>query len=79
MVIVSAMACRANRPPAGMRSIVYGATVLMTADRNERRAWAEHWLVWNGAIALVPEPVVAQVSRFPQQALLRHFLTGPFR
>jgi predicted nucleic acid-binding protein len=60
-----------------MSAVVYDAAVLVAADRNERRAWAEHKarLVF-GVIPLVPAPVVAQVSRSPQQAQLRRFLTG---
>ena len=60
-----------------MSSIVYDAAVLVAADRNERRAWAEHKARLEfGVIPLVPAPVVAQVSRSPQQAQLRRFLTG---
>ena len=60
-----------------MRSFVYDAAVLVAADRNERRAWAEHKARLEfGVIPLVPAPVVAQVSRSPQQAQLRRFLTG---
>ncbi len=60
-----------------MSHIVYDAGVLVAADRNERRAWAEHKVrLQLGFIPLVPAPVVAQVSRSPQQAQLRRFLTG---
>ena len=60
-----------------MSAVVYGAAVLVAADRNERRAWAEHKARLEfGVIPLVPAPVVAQVSRSPQQAQLRRFLTG---
>ena len=60
-----------------MTSFVYDAAVLVAADRNERRAWAEHKArLQLGAIPLVPAPVVAQVSRSPRQAQLRRFLTG---
>ena len=60
-----------------MRSFVYDAAVLVAADRNERRTWAEHKVRLElGAIPLVPAPVVAQVSRSPKQAQLRRFLTG---
>jgi predicted nucleic acid-binding protein len=60
-----------------MISVVYDAAVLVAADRNERRAWAEHKARLElGVIPLVPAPVVAQVSRSPQQAQLRRFLTG---
>jgi predicted nucleic acid-binding protein len=57
--------------------VVYDAAVLVAADRNERRAWAEHKVRLElGVDPLVPSPVVAQVSRSPQQAQLRRFLTG---
>src|SRR5258708_33071369 len=60
-----------------MIAVVYDAAVLVAADRNERRAWAEHKVRLElGAIPLVPAPVVAQVSRSPRQAQLRRFLTG---
>ncbi len=60
-----------------MSNFVYDAAVLVAADRNERRTWAEHKARLEfGAIPLVPAPVVAQVSRSPQQAQLRRFLTG---
>ena len=60
-----------------MSPIVYDAAVLVAADRNERRAWAEHKVRLElGVIPLVPAPVVAQVSRTPKQAQLRRFLTG---
>ena len=60
-----------------MSAVVYDAAVLVAADRNERRAWAEHKARLEfGLIPLVPAPVLAQVSRSPQQAQLRRFLTG---
>lgn len=60
-----------------MRRVVYDAAVLIAADRNERRAWAEHKVRLElGAIPLVPAPVVAQVSRSLQQSQLRRFLAG---
>jgi hypothetical protein len=60
-----------------MSAVVYDAAVLVAADRNERRAWAEHKARLElGVLPLVPSPVVAQVSRSPQQAQLRRFLTG---
>lgn len=60
-----------------MSTVVYDAGVLVAADRNERRAWAEHKVRLElGLVLLVPAPVVAQVSRSPQQAQLRRFLTG---
>ena len=60
-----------------MSNIVYDAAVLVAADRNERRAWIEHKVRLElGILPFVPAPVVAQVSRSPQQAQLRRFLTG---
>jgi predicted nucleic acid-binding protein len=60
-----------------MSTVVYDAAVLVAADRNERRAWAEHKARLElGVLPLVPAPVVAQVSRSAQQVQLRRFLTG---
>jgi len=60
-----------------LNMFVYDAAVLVAADRNERRSWAEHKVRLElGALLLVPAPVVAQVSRSPQQAQLRRFLAG---
>ena len=60
-----------------MSNFVYDAAVLVAADRNERRTWAEHKVRLElGTVPLVPAPVVAQVSRSPQQAQLRRFLAG---
>ena len=60
-----------------MSAVVYDAAVLVAADRNNRRAWAEHKARLElGVIPAVPAPVVAQVSRSPQQAQLRRFLRG---
>lgn len=60
-----------------MRTVVYDAAVLVAADRNDRRTWAEHKARLEfGVIPSVPAPVIAQVSRSPQQAQLRRFLTG---
>ena len=60
-----------------MNSFVYDAAVLVAADRNERRSWAEHKVRLElGVVPLAPAPVIAQVSRSPQQAQLRRFLTG---
>ncbi len=59
--------------------VVYDAAVLVAADRNERRPWAEHKARLElGLIPMVPAPVVAQVSRSGQQAQLRRFLAGCF-
>jgi hypothetical protein len=60
-----------------MSAVVYDAAVLVAADRNERRVWAEHKVRLEfGVVPLVPAPVVVQVSRSSQQAQLRRFLTG---
>lgn len=60
-----------------MSTVVYDAAVLVAADRNERRAWAEHKARLEfGVLPLVPAPVLVQVSRSPQQAQLRRFLAG---
>jgi predicted nucleic acid-binding protein len=60
-----------------MNEVVYDAAVLVAADRNNRRAWADHRArLERGMVPLVPATVVAQVSRSPQQAQLRRFLRG---
>jgi hypothetical protein len=60
-----------------LSAVVYDAAILVAADRNQRRAWAEHKARLElGVVPLVPAPVVAQVSRSSQQAQLRRFLTG---
>ena len=60
-----------------MRAAVYDAAVVVAADRNERRAWAEHKARLElGVIPIVPAPVVAQVSRAERQVQLRRFLAG---
>ena len=48
-----------NGPAFGMSTVVYDAGVLVAADRNERRAWAEHKVRLElGVVPLVPAPVV---------------------
>ena len=60
-----------------MSQVVYDAAVLVAADSNNRRAWAEHKARLElGIVPSVPAPVVAQVSRSSQQVQLRRFLTG---
>jgi predicted nucleic acid-binding protein len=60
-----------------VKAVVYDAGVLVAADKNNRRAWAEHKVRLElGLVPSVPAPVIAQVSRSPQQAQLRRFLTG---
>jgi predicted nucleic acid-binding protein len=57
--------------------IVYDAGVLIAADRNERRVWAEHRVRLDaGVVPAVAAPVVAQASRSSTQAQLRRFLRG---
>lgn len=56
---------------------MYDAAVLVSADKSDRRAWAEHKARLElGIVPSVPAPVVAQVSRSSQQAQLRRFLAG---
>ena len=60
-----------------MRAVVYDAGVLVAADKNQRRAWAEHKVrLQLSLVPMVPAPVVAQVSRSPRQVQLRRFLAG---
>ena len=60
-----------------MSTVVYDAAVLVAADGNDRRAWAEHKARLEfGVVPSVPAPVLAQVSRALQQAQLRRFLCG---
>jgi len=60
-----------------MRPVVYDAGVLIAADRSERQIWAEHRVRLESGIApIVPSPVIAQVSRSPDQAEMRRFLRG---
>jgi hypothetical protein len=60
-----------------MKRIVYDASILIAADRNDRRVWAEHQVRTKaGSPPLVPAPVVAQVSRAATQANLRRLLRG---
>jgi hypothetical protein len=60
-----------------MNPVVYDAGVLVAADRNIRVVWAEHRVrLEAGIVPVVPAPVVAQVSRSPQQVQLRRLLRG---
>ena len=60
-----------------MKATVYDAGVLIAADHNERRAWAEHRVLLEASvIPSVPSPVVAQVSRSAAQVQLARFLRG---
>lgn len=58
-------------------SVVYDAGVLIGAERNDRRIWADHRArLDRGVLPVTTAPVVAQVSRSPEQAQLRRFLRG---
>ncbi len=60
-----------------MSEVVYDAAVLIAADRNDRRIWADHRaLLEDGMVPMVPATVVAQVSRSTRQVQLRRFLRG---
>lgn len=60
-----------------MKPIVYDASVLVAADRNDRRVWAEHQVRTKAGLPpLVLAPVVAQISRAATQANLRRLLRG---
>jgi predicted nucleic acid-binding protein len=60
-----------------MRPVVYDAGVLIAADQSERHIWAEHRVrLESGIVPTIPSPVIAQVSRSPNQAELRRFLRG---
>lgn len=65
-------------------TVVYDAGVLVAADRNTRRIWADHRVRLElGVLPVTTAPVVGQVSRSPRQVQLRRFLRGcqvePFR
>lgn len=60
-----------------MNAVVYDAAILIAADRNDRRTWADHKARLElGVVPFVPTPVIAQASRSPKQAQLRRFLRG---
>lgn len=60
-----------------MTHVVYDSGVLIAADRNQRRTWAEHRIrLEAGIVPLVPAAVVAQASRSPKQVQLRRLLRG---
>lgn len=60
-----------------MRRVVYDSGVLIAADRNVRRVWAEHRArLEAGILPIVPAPVVAQASRSPTQVQRRRLLRG---
>ena len=58
-------------------SFVYDTGMLVAADRNRRKAWADHRVRLElGLIPVVPAPVVAQASRSGRQVQLRRLLRG---
>jgi hypothetical protein len=58
-------------------SVVYDAGLLVAAERNDRRVWADHRArLEAGVIPVTTAPVVAQVSRSTRQVQLRRFLRG---
>ena len=58
-------------------NVVYDAGMLVAADRNDRRAWADHRARLEiGLTPIVSAPVVAQTSRSGHQAQLRRLLRG---
>jgi hypothetical protein len=60
-----------------MIDVVYDAAVLIAADRNVRRVWADHKArLEAGVVPLVPAAVLAQVSRSGRQAQMRRLLRG---
>src|SRR5262245_41264182 len=60
-----------------MTSVVYDAGVLVGAERNDRRVWAEHRVRLELGLSIaIPAPVVAQVSRSAKQVQLRRLLAG---
>lgn len=68
---------KAQTQPGPVKPVVYDAAVLVAADRNDRRVWAEHRVRLEAGLApMVAAPVLAQVSRAPSQANLRRLLRG---
>jgi predicted nucleic acid-binding protein len=58
-------------------STVYDTGVLIAADRNDRKVWADHRArLEAGLVPVTTAPVVAQASRSPRQVQLRRFLRG---
>jgi hypothetical protein len=58
-------------------SVVYDAGALVAAERGNRQLWLDHEArLLLGAVPWTTAPVVAQVSRSPDQARLRRFLRG---
>jgi predicted nucleic acid-binding protein len=60
-----------------MKPVVYDTGVLIAADRNDRRVWAEHRVrLESGLVPLVPANVVAQASRSAEQVQMKRLLRG---
>ena len=61
-----------------MAGIIYDTTVLIAAERGDRRMWSRHQgLLRLGTVPVVPAPVLAQAWRGgSRQALLARLLTG---
>jgi predicted nucleic acid-binding protein len=60
-----------------VKRVVYDTGVLIAAERNDRRLWAEHRVrLEAGNVPLVPSPVVAQASRSPRQVQMLRLLRG---
>lgn len=58
-------------------SVVYDAGVLVAAERNDRRVWAEHRArLEMSTPPSTTAPVVSQVSRSDRQVQLHRFLRG---
>ena len=58
-------------------STVYDSGVLIAADRNDRKVWADHRArLEAGLVPVTTAPVVAQASRSPRQVQLRRLLRG---
>jgi hypothetical protein len=58
-------------------SVVYDAGALVAAERGNRELWLDHEArLLLGVIPWTTAPVVAQVSRSPDQVRLRRFLRG---
>jgi hypothetical protein len=58
-------------------TVLYDAGVFVAAERNDREVWADHRARLElDLVPLTTAPVVAQVSRSPEQAQLRRILRG---
>ena len=58
-------------------NVVYDTGMLVAAERNDRRVWADHRARLEiGLTPIAPAPVVARTSRSGQQAQLRRLLRG---